>query len=109
MSKALHTHIRNFGENSPHPKPINCRPTFPMRDKTFKRLIFYSVGTVAAGKSSVGSDKGGQRAAKKCNEEETDSEDSPDGESDEEKREPAPKRSRGRLDCIQNTFLHNTQ
>ena len=56
---------------------------------------------MAAGKSSVDSDKGGRRATKKCNEEETDSEESPDGESDEEKREPAAKRSRGKLDCIQ--------
>jgi len=63
---------------------------------------------VLAGKTSVDSDKGGRRAAKKCNEEETDSEGSPDGESDEEKREPAPKRSRSKLDCIQNAFLHNT-
>jgi len=53
---------------------------------------------VAAGKSSVDSDKGARRATKKCNEEETDSEHSPDGE---EKREPVAKRSRGKLDCIQ--------
>jgi len=45
---------------------------------------------VAAGKSSVNSDKGGRRAAKKCNKEETDSEDSPDGESDEENPPPNP-------------------